>query len=77
MGKSKVPGRVAIFSWSAALDKILTIYNLCKRRVIIMDWCCMCKLGGESVNHLLLHCKFAQELWNMVFTLFGVHWVIP
>ena len=34
------------------------------------------KRNGETVEHLLLHCQVAQELWNMVCTLFGVHWVI-
>ena len=34
------------------------------------------KRNGETVEHLLLHCQVAQELWNMVCTLFGVHWVM-
>ena len=29
------------------------------------------------LDHLLLHCPVAQELWNMVCSLFGVHWVLP
>ena len=37
----------------------------------------MCKKDGESIDHLLLHCHVARELWNMVFNLFGVHWVMP
>ena len=37
----------------------------------------MCKRCGESVNHLLLHCPIAYELWPMVFCLFGIHWVMP
>jgi hypothetical protein len=37
----------------------------------------MCKSTGESVNHLLLHCPTAQELWNLIFTLFGISWVMP
>ena len=37
----------------------------------------MCKLGGEFVNHLLMYCNVAQELWNMVFILFRVQWVMP
>ena len=72
--RSKVPNCVAFFTWTAALVKILTIDNLRKCRVIIMDWCCMCKLGGESVNHLLF---VAQELWDLILALFGVTWVIP
>jgi len=26
----------------------------------------MCKGSGESVDHLLLHCPIAIELWSMV-----------
>jgi hypothetical protein len=75
--KVKVPTRIAFFTWNAALGKILTIDNLGKRKVIITDWCCMCKRGGESVSHLLLHCPVSQELWGLVFALFWVSWVMP
>ena len=37
----------------------------------------MCKSNGESVNHLLLHCSVAQELWSLIFALFGIAWVMP
>ena len=37
----------------------------------------MCKSNGELVNHLLIHCSIATELWPMVFSLFGIHWVMP
>ena len=36
----------------------------------------MCKKSGESVNHLLLHCPIASELWSMVWALFGLLWVM-
>jgi hypothetical protein len=75
--KAKVPPRIAFFSWSAALGKILTIDNLRKRHLIIIDRCCLCKLSGESVDHILLHCPLARELWSMVFGLFGLDWVMP
>ena len=37
----------------------------------------MCKKNGESVDHLLIHCEVATCLWNYVFNLFGVEWVMP
>ena len=37
----------------------------------------MCKCNSESVEHLFLHCPVASELWDMVFGLFGVSWVMP
>ena len=36
----------------------------------------MCKRCGESVDHLLLHCSIAWELWSLVFYLFGIQWVM-
>uniref|UniRef100_A0A2N9HTH9 Malic enzyme n=1 Tax=Fagus sylvatica TaxID=28930 RepID=A0A2N9HTH9_FAGSY len=42
-----------------------------------ISWCCLCKENGETVDHLLLHCPFLREVWDMVFALFGVHWVMP
>uniref|UniRef100_A0A7N2MU36 Ultraviolet-B receptor UVR8 n=1 Tax=Quercus lobata TaxID=97700 RepID=A0A7N2MU36_QUELO len=75
--KQKIPSRVAFFAWSAALGKCLTIDNLRKRKVCILDWCYMCKRSSESVDHLFLHCPVASELWDMVFGLFGVCWIMP
>ena len=37
----------------------------------------MCKCNSESVDHLFLHCPVASELWDMVFGLFEVCWVMP
>uniref|UniRef100_A0A7N2KQL6 Reverse transcriptase zinc-binding domain-containing protein n=1 Tax=Quercus lobata TaxID=97700 RepID=A0A7N2KQL6_QUELO len=72
--KQKIPSRVAFFVWTAALGKYLTIDNLRKRKVWILDWCYMCKSNGESVDHLFLHCPVAMDLWSMVLGLFGVSW---
>jgi hypothetical protein len=58
------------------MGRILTIGNLWRRDVMVLDWCCMCKNGGETVDHLLLHYSFAREIWSMVFGLFGVYWVM-
>jgi len=65
------------FAWSAALGKILTLNNLRKRRVIVIDRCCMCKRYGEYVDHLLLHCDVASALWSVLFNLFRMSWVMP
>jgi hypothetical protein len=52
---------VAFFVRSAALGKILTHDNLRKRNVIVIEWCCLCKKSGESIDHLLLHCEVAPR----------------
>ena len=75
--KQKIPSRVVFLVWTATLGKCLMIDNLRKRKVWILDWCYMCKCNGESVDHLLLHCLVAMDMWAMVFSLFGVSWVMP
>ena len=69
----KVPLRVAFFVWITALGKSLIIDNLRLRKIRITDWCYMCKCNGKSVDHLLLHCSIALDLWSMILGLFGVH----
>jgi hypothetical protein len=72
----KAPTRVAFFVWSAALGKILTHDNLRKMNVIVIEWCCLCKKSGESIDHLLLHCDIARDLWSYILIVFGVQWVM-
>ena len=36
----------------------------------------MSKRAGVTVDHLLIHCPIAWELWTTVFSLFGVSWVM-
>jgi hypothetical protein len=74
--KVKVPFRVSFFVWTATLGRILTLDNLHKRGVFVVNWCCMCKKSDESINHLLLHCEVASALWSGLFHLFGVVWVM-
>jgi hypothetical protein len=75
--KAKAPPRVAFFLWTAVWGKILTNDNLRKRRVVLVDWCCLCKKDGESSDHLLLHCSMAKQLWDSILNLFGLNWVMP
>jgi hypothetical protein len=47
----------SLFLWSANLGKILTLDNLRKRHVIMINRYCMCKKTEDSMDHLLLHCS--------------------
>jgi len=62
--KVRVPPCVLFFPWCAVLE-MLTIDNLRRWGLILMDWCFMCKNHWESVVHLFLHCAMAWELWSL------------
>ena len=59
------------------LKTCLTAKNLQKRNIIVVSWYYMCKEDREKVNHLLLRCPVTRDLWDMVFALVGVQWVMP
>ena len=60
--KVKAPWCVSFFVWTAAWDRILTGDNLRLKGYDFVDWCIMCRCCGETVDHLLLHCRKAYRL---------------
>jgi hypothetical protein len=75
--RTKSPPRAAFFVWSAALEKILTLDNLRKQQVVVINKCFMCKKDGESFDHLLLHCEVAHASWCNILSRLGLSWVMP
>ncbi len=41
-----------------------------------LDWCCICKNSGETVEYFLLHCSVARDFWSLVFALSRIFWVM-
>jgi hypothetical protein len=70
--KSKTPHRVAFFVWTAVHSKILTLDNLGRRGLVVVNRCWLCEIEKESVDHLLLHCAATRDLWNAFFAQFGL-----
>jgi hypothetical protein len=75
--RTKSPPRAAFFVWSVTLGKILTLDNLRKRQVVIVNGCFMCKKDRESIDHLLLHCEVAHALWCNTLSRLDFSWVMP
>ena len=42
-----------------------------------MNRCYVCQMHEELINHILLHCAKTRTLWELLFTLFGVQWMLP
>ena len=70
-----LPPKVLFFVWTASLNRILTINNLTRRGWVLVNRCRMCCAEVETVDHLLLHCSVASQLWALIFAIFGVTWV--
>ncbi|XP_048491371.1 uncharacterized protein LOC125492703 [Beta vulgaris subsp. vulgaris] len=77
--KGLVPHRIEIFVWAVLLGKINTRQKLAHLNIIPAecDSCILCSSSSESCNHLMLHCEFAQKLWQWWLDLWGVKWVFP
>ncbi|RVW53555.1 hypothetical protein CK203_092413 [Vitis vinifera] len=39
--------------------------------------CYLCQRHEESIDHILLHCEKARTLWALLYSMFGVQWVLP
>ena len=66
-----LPLKVSFFVWMASLNRILTIDNLIRRGWVLVNGCCV---EMETVDHLLLHCVVASQLWPLIFAIFGLTW---
>ena len=68
--------RASFFGWEATWGKAL-IDQLQKRGWPLANRCYLCQRHEESIDHILLHCAKARTLWMLLFSLFGVQWVLP
>ena len=72
-----VPPKIDIFTWEAAWGKVLTLDNLKRRGMAFANRCFLCEEDEETIDHLLIHCKSAKMLWNLLLSIGGVSWVFP
>ena len=72
-----VPTKVSFFAWEASWGKVLTLDQLKKRGRALANRCFLCCEEEESIDHIPMHCSKARVLWELLFALFGVTWVLP
>ena len=69
--------KISFFAWEAMWGKALTLDMVQKRGWALENRCFMCLEKEENINHLLFHCSRTRALWDLLFALFGVSWVLP
>ncbi|KAL6330611.1 hypothetical protein AAG906_003219 [Vitis piasezkii] len=73
--RSSVPPKVAFFTWKAFWGKVLALNQLQRRGNFLANRCFLCLSKAKTVDHLL-HCAKTRVLWNFLFSLFGVSWIL-
>ena len=63
--KAKMPIKIQVFAWTVAHGELNTCDMLQKRprSCFSPQWCVMCKVDFESIDHLFLHCSVALAMW--------------
>jgi len=75
--KINVPHKVACFTWLVAREAVLTQDNLMKRGRQLCSRCFFCEIETETKNHLFLHCRVTEKLWQVFLNLRGISWSMP
>lgn len=69
--------KVAFFVWTTVLNSILSIDNLVKQKLVVVNICVMYNGSSKTIEHLLLHHTIARKPWSFSFAACGVLWVMP
>ena len=60
----KLPAKVKIFVWWACVNGLPTRGKVCSRGISSNPECPICGGDSENVHHALLHCDFANRVWD-------------
>ena len=72
-----VQPKISFFAWEATWGKALTLDLIQKRGWTLANKCFMYLEKEETIDYLLLHCTKTRVLWDLLFHLFGLSWVLP
>ena len=72
-----VPPKLGFFAWEASWDKVLTLDQLKRRGIPLVNMCFLCEENEETVDHLFIHCSRAKMLWDLFLAITDYNWVFP
>ncbi|XP_076948891.1 G-type lectin S-receptor-like serine/threonine-protein kinase At1g67520 [Bidens hawaiensis] len=62
-----VPKKVGIHAWRVEMERIPVMIELVKRGIMVTSAVCpICEEEVESVEHLMISCQFAQDVWSVI-----------
>ena len=72
-----VPPKLGFFAWEASWGKVLTLDQLKRRGIPLVNRCFLCEENEETIDHLLIHCSKAKMLWDILLAITEANWVFP
>ena len=54
----------------------MTLDQLQRRGWTLANRCALCKEESNSIDHSFLYCDKVRILWHLVFSIFGIRWVL-
>ena len=72
-----VPPKLGFFAWEASWGKVLTLDQLKRKGIPLVNRCRLCEENEETIDHLLIHCSRAKLLWDFLLAITNLHWVFP
>ena len=73
--KPTVPPKIGFFAWEASWGKVLMLHQLKRHGRALANRCFLCEADEETIEHLLIHCKKAKTLWDLVLLTVETSWV--
>ena len=56
---------------------MLTLDQIKRRGIPLVNMCFLCEDDEETIDHLLIHCSRAKMLWNLFLAITDSNWVFP
>jgi hypothetical protein len=70
-------GQCRFFIWLVEHDRCWTANKLAKWGVDHTEWCTLCGQQAETINHLLVSCVFARQVWIGLLQPVGLLKLVP
>ena len=56
---------------------MLTLDQLKRKGIPLVNKCSLCEENEETIDHLLIHCSRAKMLWDLLLAIIDFDWVFP
>jgi hypothetical protein len=75
--KTWAPPRCKFFIWLVLHNRVWTADRLARRNLPHPESCPLCDQVDETINHLLVGCVFARQVWSLILQQLGLLQLAP